>query len=398
MSININLRPSDEYKIQRLNLLSFPRNLSPKCEVTGDKATVELVTQHITLFYVSEELAEQAWLGIIRKISHLLPPLLQPPPIIGTQEERVKRINNINISKKSLIDFCLLESSNLLSVHKYQLAFPAAFQAVKFTKELDGEKSLTLVEPLLQLSQCCLGMKQFNKAEEYLSLARWIILSDTNCEDKVRARMHMLKGRICIAQGLFDAAKPDFADSVYYSSRYFGAESIVSSIGYYRLGDVFLAQGNVECSLAFFDKVVDIWYKYLSQLNQSPIIHLAIPAPTNPSEMQIVPIVESLVTEQLTEENLAEGRSQLEIIFDHRKRLLGNSHIATGEVQYTLGLYEFFLLGNESMAESFVLSALHAYEMQLGANHPSCKHVTMMLALIQQSISDKMQSAIPPLL
>ena len=72
---------------------------------------------------------------------------------------------------------------------------------------------------------------------------------------------------------------------------------------------MFLAQGNVECSLAFFDKVVDIWYKYLSQLNESPIIHLAMPSNNNinnPGEVQIVPIVESLITEQLTEENLAE--------------------------------------------------------------------------------------------
>lgn len=281
------------------------------------------------------------------------------------------------------------------SVVLLPLNIKIAFQAVKFSKELDGEKALSLVEPYLQLSLCCLGMKQFNKAEEYLSLARWIVLTDFNCEDKVRARMHMLKGRISIAQGLFDASKPDFADAVYYSSRYYGAESIVSAIGYYRLGDVFLAQGNVECSLAFFDKVVDIWYKYLSGLNQSPIIHLALPSATNPAEVQIVPIVESLITEQLTEENLSEGRSQLEIIFDHRKRLLGNSHIATGlsvtlpyfmsipvgEVQYTIGLYEFFLLGNESMAESFILSALHAYEMQLGLNHPSCKHVTTVLVI-----------------
>ena len=30
----------------------------------------------------------------------------------------------------------------------------------------------------------------------------------------------------------------------------------------------------MECSLAFFDKVVDIWYKYLSELNQSSNIRL----------------------------------------------------------------------------------------------------------------------------
>jgi hypothetical protein len=38
----------------------------------------------------------------------------------------------------------------------------------------------------------------------------------------------------------------------------------------------------------------------------------------------------SLLRLKLTEENLAEGRTQLELIFDHRRRLLGNGHIATG--------------------------------------------------------------------
>ena len=38
-----------EYKIQRLNLLAFPRNQDPRCEITGEKANVELITPHITL-------------------------------------------------------------------------------------------------------------------------------------------------------------------------------------------------------------------------------------------------------------------------------------------------------------------------------------------------------------
>jgi len=38
-----------EYKIQRLNLLAFPRDCNPVCEQTGGKAAVELVTQYLTL-------------------------------------------------------------------------------------------------------------------------------------------------------------------------------------------------------------------------------------------------------------------------------------------------------------------------------------------------------------
>ncbi|RYH18597.1 hypothetical protein EON65_27045 [archaeon] len=36
-------------------------------------------------------------------------------------------------------------------------AFPAAIQALKFSKDSEGEKSLSLVEPLLMLSQAVLG-------------------------------------------------------------------------------------------------------------------------------------------------------------------------------------------------------------------------------------------------
>lgn len=40
---------ASEYKINRLNLLAFPRNNIPHCEITGERANVELVTPFITL-------------------------------------------------------------------------------------------------------------------------------------------------------------------------------------------------------------------------------------------------------------------------------------------------------------------------------------------------------------
>jgi hypothetical protein len=163
---------------------------------------------------------------------------------------------------------------------------------------------------------------------------------------------------------------------------------------------VFLAQGNVECALAFFDKVVDIWYKYLSELHQGDqsvgsngegddiSINDGMVKKANLGASQ----PNAVTQDQLTDENLSEGRQQLEMIFEHRKRLLGNGHIATGEVQYTLGLFEFFLLFNETAAESLIVAALRSYEMQLGPAHPSTRHVSSMLMLVQQQIADKLDS------
>jgi hypothetical protein len=38
-----------EHKIQKLNLLAFPREKTPICELTGERANVELVTEFLTL-------------------------------------------------------------------------------------------------------------------------------------------------------------------------------------------------------------------------------------------------------------------------------------------------------------------------------------------------------------
>ncbi len=161
------LKPIEDdqlYTISKLNLLAFPRNQQPICELTGIRATVQLVCPNCTLFYSTDELAEQAWHGIIRKISHLLPPLIEEAPIIGTQEERHRRARNIILSKRSLIEFCQSESSNLLSVKKYQLVIPAAIQALKFCQEIDGERAISSVEPYLQLAHSYLGLNELRRS------------------------------------------------------------------------------------------------------------------------------------------------------------------------------------------------------------------------------------------
>lgn len=342
--------------------------------------------------YLNEDLADQAWHGIVRKIAHLLSPLLQPIPLVGTQEERNRRLTNTTLSKRSLVEYCLAESASLLSLQKFNLAFPAAIQALKFCKEIDGEKSLSLVEPYLQLAQALVGMKQLGKAEEYLASARWIVLNSENCSDKIRWKLYNLKGRIGTAQGNFESAKQDYAYAIYYASNCYGAESIATSLGFYRLGDVFLAQGNMECALAYFDKVVDIWYKYLCELQQGTT---DFTTKKNTLQQQNITAerLSAITAEQLTEENLVEGRNHLEAIFEHRKRLLGNGHIATGEIQYTLGLFDFLLLNNEASAEHFIVAALQAYELQLGAAHSSTKHVGNMLEVVQHAIAEKMDQA-----
>lgn len=70
-----------------------------------------------TQYYANEEYARQAWFGIIGKIAHLLGPLQEEPPIVGTEDDRQKleetiRVRRIQVTAcehfRVLIVCCLL--------------------------------------------------------------------------------------------------------------------------------------------------------------------------------------------------------------------------------------------------------------------------------------------------
>jgi tetratricopeptide (TPR) repeat protein len=378
-----------QYSIKDLNQLSFPKTGYPICDLTGQRAQVQLTAKNFTAYYASRELAEQAWHGIMKKIGHLLMPLVQEIQHVGTNDERQRRDHEIKNGKRLVIDFCLKESSKLMSEDNYVLAIPAAVQALKFCKELDGDKSLSVVEPNLHLGQAFLGLKEFNKALENLSLARWIVLNNPNCSERTRSRLHMLVGRVFAAQGNFDSAKEEFASSVYCSSNHNGPESIATSMGYFRLGDVFLAQASIDSALAFFDKVVDIWFKYLSAMHQSKAPEYAL----RPLKDDVKTLSPTITFEELSEEFIADGQHQLVQILDHRRRILGGRHIAVGEVEYTLALFYFFLLHDLRKAEEYIINALEVYYQQFGEQNPSSVQVREMLAAIRIEIDRQVAQA-----
>ena len=74
-------------------------------------------------------------------------------------------------------------------------------QALKFCRELDGDTSILLVEPYLQLAQASFGLRRYKQCQEYLALARWIVLNAEECTDLTRSRLHQLCGRLYATQG-----------------------------------------------------------------------------------------------------------------------------------------------------------------------------------------------------
>jgi tetratricopeptide (TPR) repeat protein len=273
----------------------------------------------------------------------------------------------VNAGKLALVALCREEAASHVVRGQFELAIPAAQYALRFSTSVYGDGSVELVPAYLLIAEANLGLARYRQAEEQLTLANWALLKAPHGSNALRSQLRRNFGRLYASQSKFAEALRQLADDVYYSSLMVGPEHIDTSGGYFQLGNVFYSMNKIENALAMYDKVVDIWYKYLTNLHAARDDAAAMAAP-----------------EKLTEEQLADGRSQLEQVLETRSRLLGHTHIATGEAQYTIGLFEYFLLGNERAAESFIVSAQKTYESTLGEAHASSQHVLSILILIRQ--------------
>ncbi|CAM9542028.1 unnamed protein product [Hapterophycus canaliculatus] len=297
----------------------------------------------------------------MHKISPLIGPLRATPPIIGSEEERARREYTVQMSKRALIDLCQQEASKFLVQGRYDLAVPGAIQALAFATEIFGEGSIEMVPPYLLLSEANLGLGLLPSAEVFLSMANWSILKTPQCSNAVRSQLHRNFGKLHTAQNKLDEALNDLSKDVYCSSLEVGPEHIDTSAGYFLIANIFYAQRKVENSLAFYDKVVDIWYKFLASVRN-----------------------DANLAENVGKAQLSEGMDMLTRVLNTRINLLGDTHIATGEARCTLGLLYLFV-ADKATAIKHLSSASEIYTHHLGSQHASTQDVVDILAQLGAS-------------
>ncbi|KAJ3303270.1 Zinc finger MYND domain-containing protein 12, partial [Blyttiomyces sp. JEL0837] len=220
----------------------------------------------------------------------------------------------------------------------YNLAIPAALQALRFSMDVYGHNSIELVPSYLLLGEASIGLKQYHQAEDYLSLAKWAVLKAEHCDNSVRSQLHRNFGLLYASQGNFEEALVQLAHDIYYSSLEKGPEHISVTGGYFQLGNVFNKQGRIEHVTAVFDKVVSIW-KAALKANE----------------------------ETLDEAQQAEAIQMLTTIYSFRTNFVPTPTSAA-EVNFVLGqLYHAY--GHLERAREYSTKALEVYEAALGREH-----------------------------
>jgi len=294
----------------------------------------------------------------MHKLCPLLGPLRSKPPIVGSEEERARRQNTVNVSLRALVDLTKSQAIQFLEAKKFKLAIPGALQALKFARDVYGDGHIELVPSYVLLAEAHLGLSNLAQTEEYLSLANYSVLKNPDCSNLIRSQLHRDFGKLYLLKGEHQTALKHMANGIYYSSLELGPEHVDTAVGYYHCASIFFEMRRVEQGLAFFDKVVDIWYKYLATLQ-----HKTDAGGLEPSQT-------------------TKACEILEKIYTTRKQYLGPEHIATGEAIYTLGLLHLFM-GSTADAIQRVAEAGKIYDSQLGADHPSTKDVQQVLQQLQ---------------
>ncbi|KAJ1557785.1 Zinc finger MYND domain-containing protein 12, partial [Nowakowskiella sp. JEL0078] len=130
-----------------------------------------------------------------------------------------------------------------------------------------GQNSIELVPSYLLLGEASIGLKQYNQAEDYLSLAKWAVLKAVDCDNEIRSQLHRNFGLLYASQGNFREALKQLSQDIFYSSLSHGPENIGTTGGYFQLGCVFQKQEKFENVTAIFDKILMIWKDALRQQN-----------------------------------------------------------------------------------------------------------------------------------
>ncbi|KAF0699862.1 Aste57867_9572 [Aphanomyces stellatus] len=282
-------------------------------------------------------------------------------------------VSAIHAAKEAALAAAKAQCEEQLIRRDFQGAYATIVESVKDAVGLYGKASLHLVPHYLCMAEVGLELSHMNQVEEVLALCIWNIVKSTEEDAANESKTLSHRALVCKFYGRyhsecehFDEAIKQAANGAYYASLVHGPEHIVTSTLYYTLGAIFQKNFRTEEALGMFDKVVEIWYKHLaaattSQRNQDDGF-LSLEAK------------QSNVIERIHHE----GAAILVHVLDTRGKILGETHIATGEVQYTMGLLRLYM-GDMGAAKQAILKALSIYTDALGSLHPSTVDVQSVL-------------------
>jgi len=348
-----------------INQLARPKSVKYECEVCGKPATLKC--SDCPTYYCTQEHFDIDWRGIRNLIAQDIVVLRERPKMIGSEEERDRRAEELMGIRKELLELCTETSQKFLVQAKYELAVPGALQSLKFAIEVYGSEATELVPSYLLLAEANLGLRRLKIAEEFLSLANWNILKHPQAGSSMMSNLQRNFGRLYAAQQRYNEALQAFATDIYHSSKEFGPENIRSAPSYYHMGRVFQSHQKLDRAASFYAKVIDIYTTFLENWLSD----------VSGDDMQDITAVE-----------IEEAIEIIKHITEHREKrgdedASERARIEIADGRYSLGLILVYT-GETGTGRDCLAQALEVFLATVGIDHPKTRRCQQYLEQIEK--------------
>lgn len=330
--------------------------------------------QDVALTIANLDISSIGWNTLEQRFYELNAMLSAPTSGLNANQARQHQKQIVSVAIGKLLDMAQQECRRLLIDGNAKAAVEGGLKTLKLKEEYYGRESLQLVPAYFHLARTNQYMDKFKQAEEFLSLAQWTILRHPEADVSLKAELHQTFGLLYASDGKLDAALKQLTCATYYLSVLNGPEHILTSFGYFDLGNVFAAKGAMENAMSFYDKVKEIWYHHLTAA-----LRLIAEQQQNPDE-DLAP--ESRMQFALPlgfgEENLQDAVKMLRGIVGLQCERYGRVHPSSGRAEQVLGMFMLWN-GDAAAALDSLLRALEVAKRVLGERHAGAGEIRSLL-------------------
>jgi hypothetical protein len=313
------------------------------------------------------------WNHFEQKFQELRGLLSAPASGLNAHEARAQQKHNVSSAIVQLLDRAQQDCRRLLVEGNAKAAVEGGLKTLRLKEAYYGHGHLQLVPAYFHLARTNQYMDKFKAAEEFLSLAQWTILRNKDVDVSLKAELHQTFGLLYASDAKLDAALKQLTSATYYLCVMNGPEHILTSFGYFDLGNVFAAKSNMEHAMAFYDRVKDIWYQHLTTA-------LRMALEPNGDEMTEGHIAgaEMLVAANFGIENLQDAVKMLRGIVGLQTERYGRVHPSTARAEFVLGMFMLWN-GDAPSAMGSLLKALEISKRVYGERHPNTGEIRSLM-------------------
>lgn len=251
-----------------------------------------------------------------------------------------------------------------------------------------GENSIELLPAYFVLAEAniCMGPSRLKKAEEFLISAYWNLLKYTSDEgekgenkgvddpmvtkdeiERYKACLNKTFGRLFLAQnrpGASQQALEKLSMGVYLECKFYGPESYFLCSSYYYMGEYFKKEGQIAKAKSFFQKIIQIWRKFIIE-----------------KDIGVIDDYNYSAIDRIYYEEAHEHLKNILVFFEIE---FGPQEIVTADCQFTFGLV-LFKNENKVACLDLMTKAHITYSNTLGEFDKKTKEIEGIIRKIQSA-------------